>query len=104
MPVNCSSIIRCPTIIVESPQNSTGRLSEEAIVDIARAVSVTFRGLSHSHQASHSNGSRFAAVTERDPAKNPKGPQRRFEVVMFKTSRDQWGENKGNYHNPTRQF
>ena len=78
MPVNRSSIMRCSTIIVESPQNSTGRLSEEAIVDIARAVSVTFRGLSHSHQASHSNGSRFAAVIECDPAKNHKGPQRTF--------------------------
>jgi hypothetical protein len=47
-------------------------LSEEAIVDIAWAVTVTFRGLGHGHQASHSDSSRFAAVTERDLAHDTK--------------------------------
>jgi hypothetical protein len=27
-----------------------------------------------------------------------------FEAALYKTSEDQRGENKGNHHNPTRQF
>ena len=54
------------------------RLNEEAIVDVARAVTVTFCGFSARHQASHSNGSRFAAVTECDLAKNHQRTQRTF--------------------------
>ena len=64
-------------VVVELPQNSAGRLSEEAIVDVARAVAVTFCGFGDRHQASHSDGSCFAAVTERDLAKHH---QRREEL------------------------
>jgi hypothetical protein len=45
-------------------------------------VPVTFRGLGHGHQASHSNGSRFAVVTERDLAKNHQRPQRTLGHVV----------------------
>jgi len=45
-------------------------------------VTVTFRGLGHSHQASHSNGARFAAVTERNLAKNHQRPQRTLGHVV----------------------
>jgi hypothetical protein len=45
-------------------------------------VTVTFRGLGHGHQASHSNSSRFAAVAERDLAKNQQRPQRTLGHVV----------------------
>jgi hypothetical protein len=30
-------------------------------------------------------------------------PLTRIEVALFQTTGDHWGDNKGNYHNPTRQ-
>ena len=62
------------TVIVKSSQDSTGRLSEESIIDIARAMTVTFRGLSDRHQSPHSDGPRVTAMTERDLAKNDQWP------------------------------
>ena len=69
-------------VVVESPQNSAGRLSEEAIVDVARAVAVTFCGFGDRHQASHADGSCFAAVTERDLAKHHQRTQRAFGQIV----------------------
>ena len=69
-------------VIVESPQNSTGRLSEEAIVDVARAVAVTFRGLGDRHQATQLYGTRTAAMTKFDLAKNHQRLQRPFGHVV----------------------
>ena len=43
-------------VVVESPQDSAGRLSEEAIVDVARAVTVTFCGLGDGHYSFHADG------------------------------------------------
>ena len=69
-------------VIVELPQDSTGRLSEEAIVDVARAVTVTFCGLGHGHQASHADGPSLAAGAERDLAKHHQRTQRAFGHVV----------------------
>ena len=70
------------TIIVELSQDSTGWLSEESIVDVARAVTVAFRGLGDCHQSAHANGTRVTAMTEGDLAKNHQWPQRAFGHVV----------------------
>lgn len=70
------------TVIVESPQNSTRWLSEESIVDVARALTVSFRGLSDGHQMSHPDGPRVTAMTERDLAKNDQWSQRAFGHIV----------------------
>ena len=44
------------TVIIELSQDSIGRLSEESIVDVACAVTVTFRGLGDCHKLPHSHG------------------------------------------------
>ena len=70
------------TIIVELSQDSTGWLSDESIVDVARAVTVAFRGLGDCHQSAHANGTRVTAMTEGDLAKNHQWPQRAFGHVV----------------------
>ena len=54
-------------VIVELPQDSTGRLSEEAIVDVARAVTVTSCGIGHGHHPCHADGPIIAALSLRGP-------------------------------------
>ncbi len=49
------------TVIIELSQDSTGRLSEESIVDVARAVTVSFCDLCEGHQSPHSHGTRVTA-------------------------------------------
>ena len=69
-------------VIVQLPQDSTGGLSEEAVVDVARAVAVTFCGLGDRHQASHADGPILTAVTECDLAKNHQRTQRTLGHVV----------------------
>ena len=73
---------RRSAVIVQSSQHATRRLSEETVVDVARAVTVTFRGLSNRHQPSHSHGTRITAMTKRNLAKNDQGTQRSFGLIV----------------------
>ncbi len=50
--------------------------------DVARAVTVTFRGLSNRHPPSHSHGTRITAMTKRNLAKDDQGPQRSFGLIV----------------------
>jgi len=75
-------------VIVESLQDSTGRLCEESLVGVARAVTVTFRGFCDCHQSPHSYGPRMTAMTKRDLAKDDQGPQRAFgRIVRWRYAR-----------------
>ena len=70
------------TVIIELSQDSTGRLSEVSIVDVARAVTVSFCGLCDGHQSPHSHGTRVTAMTECDLAKQHQRTQRAFGHVV----------------------
>lgn len=60
-------------VIVKALQHLVRRPGEEPVVDVARVVTVTFRGLSNRHQPSHSRGTRITAMTERNLAKDDEG-------------------------------
>lgn len=69
-------------VVIQLSQYTARRLREEPVVDVARAVTVTFRGLGDRHQASHARGTSMTAMPKRDLAKNDQRPQRSFGLIV----------------------
>ena len=70
------------TVVVQLPQDPGRRLSEQAIVDVARAMSVAFCSFGHRHQSSHSRCSRMTAMIKLDVAKHDQRTQRPFGQII----------------------
>ena len=62
------------------------RCWQESLIDVALAVTVTFRGLCDCHQSPPSNGPRMTAMTVFDLAKQHQCPQRR--AAQMRTAAD----------------